>query len=232
MVLYPEPGTDGVMLAVNDDSFAIHYLYWDGSAWGGDNELETTSGETKNQPFLFLWPGAVGSPPPTYTISGTVFEDISGDVLNDGTIGDASNPGVQDTNVYLYLDVDGDGVAEATDTYMTTVPTDANGDYSFPGLSNGKYFVVVDSKTVRSTAPALSSNDVWAEQTYGPAVSECADGSGGTVNDPTPGPCYGGRRAGVSDNLTTWHSGQSILPRSLSPRPTRATSISGSRSMS
>ncbi len=148
-----------------------------------------------------------------YAISGTVFEDIAGDVLNDGTIGGANNPGVQDTDVHLYRDTDGDGIAEVTDTYLTTVPTDANGDYSFPGLSSGKYFVVVDSKTVRSTAPAISSNDVWPEQTYGPGVSECADGAGGTVNDPTPGPCYGGRRAGVSDNLTTWYTGAEHLAK-------------------
>ena len=213
VMLYPEPSTDGVMLAAQDANSDLSYTYWNGGGWGSPSVLETNSGETKNQPFLFLWPGTVGSPPPTYTISGTVFEDVAGDVLNDGAIGGASNPGVQDTDVHLYLDVDGDGVTEATDTYMTTVPTDANGDYSFPGLSNGKYFVVVDSKTVRSTAPALSSNDVWAEQTYGPAVSECADGSGGTVNDPTPGSCYGGRRAGVSDNLTTWYSGSEHLAK-------------------
>ncbi|NNF68554.1 MAG: right-handed parallel beta-helix repeat-containing protein, partial [Acidimicrobiia bacterium] len=62
-MLYPEPGTDGIMLAVNDDSNHIHYLYWDGSSWGPDNELETNSGDNKNQPFLFLWPGTTGSPP-------------------------------------------------------------------------------------------------------------------------------------------------------------------------
>ena len=62
MALYPEPGTDAAMVAVQDDNSDVHYLYWNGSAWGADNELETSSGETKNQPFLFLWPGAVGSP--------------------------------------------------------------------------------------------------------------------------------------------------------------------------
>ena len=36
--------------------------------------LETDSGETKNQPFLFLFDAAA-----TYSISGTIYEDINGD---------------------------------------------------------------------------------------------------------------------------------------------------------
>ncbi len=211
MMLYSEPGSPGVVVAAQDVVSDLHYLYWDGTAWGADNELETNSGETKNQPFLFLWEGVTGSPPPTYAISGMVFEDIAGDVLNDGTVGDASNPGVENTDVHLYLDVDDDGIPEATDTFVTTVQTGAGGDYSFPGLSSGKYFVVVDSKTVRSTALATSYSDIWAEQTYGPAWRSCADGLGGTVVVVPAGPCYGGRRAGTSDDLTTWYSGTEHL---------------------
>ncbi len=55
MMLFGEPGADGAMLAAQDDSSDLHYVYWNGTAWGTDNELETSSGETKNQPFLFLW---------------------------------------------------------------------------------------------------------------------------------------------------------------------------------
>ena len=62
-MLYPEPETDGVMLAVNDDSNDVHYLYWNGSSWGTDHELETSSGEVKNQPFLFLWNAATARSP-------------------------------------------------------------------------------------------------------------------------------------------------------------------------
>ena len=139
---------------------------------------------------------------------GTVFEDEAGDGLADGAVGGSNNPGVPNVDVHLYHDVDGDGVPEATDSYQTTVQTDVNGDYSLPGLTAGKYFVVVDSKTVQPGSgldTGWVATDVWAEQTYGPAASFCADGSGGTASKPV-GSCYGGRRASVSDDLTTWHS--------------------------
>jgi hypothetical protein len=54
MMLYPSMVDDGLMLAVQDDESDLHWIPWNGSAWGSDNELETDSGETKNQPFLFL----------------------------------------------------------------------------------------------------------------------------------------------------------------------------------
>ncbi len=54
MTLSPGSGTDGLMLAVQDDGSDLHWIHWNGSAWGPDHELETSSGETKNQPFLFL----------------------------------------------------------------------------------------------------------------------------------------------------------------------------------
>ncbi|MCP4249031.1 MAG: hypothetical protein GY778_18460, partial [bacterium] len=148
--------------------------------------------------------------PSTYSISGTVFEDIAGDVLNDGAIGDANNPGVQNVVVNLYRDIDGDGVAEASDPYVNTVITAVGGSYSFAGLSNGKYWVIIESKLVRSTAIAVSYDDIWAEQTYGPGISKCADGAGGTANK-LAGPCYGGRLAGVSDNPNIWYTGAEHL---------------------
>ncbi len=147
----------------------------------------------------------------THSISGTVFEDVVGDVLSDGTIGDANNPGAGSVDVHLYLDTDGDGIAEATDTFHSTLQTDPSGAYTFSGLSSGKYFVVVDLKTVTPAAGTALPGDVWAEQTYGPGFRFCANGSGGTVAVTPAGPCYGGRRAGVSDDLTTWYSGAEHL---------------------
>ena len=54
MMLFPGSGTDGIMLTVQDDDSDLHWIHWNGNSWGPDNELETDSGETKNQPFLFL----------------------------------------------------------------------------------------------------------------------------------------------------------------------------------
>jgi hypothetical protein len=54
IILYPSISDDDLMLAVQDDVSGLHWIPWNGSAWGPDSELETNSGETKNQPFLFL----------------------------------------------------------------------------------------------------------------------------------------------------------------------------------
>ena len=54
---------------------------------------------------------------------------------------------------------------------------------------------------------------MWAEQTYGPAGSSCANGIGGTAVRVSAGPCYGGRSATLSDDLATWHAGAEHLAR-------------------
>ena len=204
MMLYTEPDTDGVMFAVQDAGNDLHYLYWNGSSWGSDNELETNTAEIKNQPFLFLWPGSVGVAPPAYTVSGTVFEDVVGDVLNDGTIGDAANPGAPNVDVYIYED-DGDGNLDGGDTLVGGAPiaTDVNGDYSAT-VMDGDYFVVVDSKTVASSQdPGAAAGDVWAEQTYGPVGGFCDTGVS-YAKRATAGPCYGGIASSISDDFSQW----------------------------
>ena len=55
MTLSSDPMSDRIMLAVNDDNADVSYVLWDGSGWGTPTEHEVDSGETKNQPFLFLW---------------------------------------------------------------------------------------------------------------------------------------------------------------------------------
>jgi hypothetical protein len=62
MLLYPRSATDEVMLAVQDNGNDLNYLRWSGSAWGSANERETNTGETKNQPFTFLWGVAAAAP--------------------------------------------------------------------------------------------------------------------------------------------------------------------------
>ena len=149
--------------------------------------------------------GAYEAGPLGQTISGTVFEDIVGDVLNDGTVGDANNPGVQNADVYLYQD-DGDTVLDAGDTLIGGAPTkaDASGNYAFTGLTDGNYFVVVDSKTVGSTQdPAAVQGDIWAEQTYGPVGGYCDTGIGFAIRV-AAGPCYGGITSNISDDFSQW----------------------------
>jgi hypothetical protein len=140
-----------------------------------------------------------------HEISGTVFEDIAGDVLADGSIGDANNSGVEGVDVYLYLD-DGDTGLDAGDTLIGGAPTqtDTSGTYSFTGLSDGDYFLVVDSKTVGSTQdPGAVQADIWAEQTYGPVGGYYDNGIGVGIRV-TAGPCYGGIAGHLSDDFSQW----------------------------
>ena len=55
MTLDSDPATDSIMLSIQDANNDLHFIHWDGADWGGDNELATDTGETKNQPFVFLW---------------------------------------------------------------------------------------------------------------------------------------------------------------------------------
>ena len=55
MTLDSGPTSDHVMLAVQDSQQDVHYLRWNGATWSVDHELTTTSGETKNQPFVFIY---------------------------------------------------------------------------------------------------------------------------------------------------------------------------------
>ena len=154
MMLYPEPGTDGVMLAVQDTSSDLHYLYWDGTVWGSDNELETSTGETKNQPFLFLWNAAsVGPMPPaaaddsastpvdtavvvdvlgndtdpngdTLTVQ-SVTQGSNGSVVNNGTdVTFTPNASWSGSDTFTYTASDGNG---GTDTATVTVTVEPPG---------------------------------------------------------------------------------------------------------
>ena len=55
LILDSDPLSDQIMLAAQDDGSDINYVLWNGSSWGTPNALRSTSGETKNQPFVFLY---------------------------------------------------------------------------------------------------------------------------------------------------------------------------------
>lgn len=140
-------------------------------------------------------------------ISGTVFEDISADGLGDGdsnlndTSGDQRSKSSVD--IYLYEDTNSNSQLDASDVLKDTNSTNGDGEYNF-SVSNGKYFVVVDSKTVTQTYNSgYSINDVWAEQTYSSDGGFCSDGSGGTLSLAADGGCYGGRRGNWDDDASS-----------------------------
>ncbi|MEO1021087.1 MAG: SdrD B-like domain-containing protein [Bacteroidota bacterium] len=133
-------------------------------------------------------------------ISGTIFEDITGDELIDGdsVFTDASGDQQPLANVEVHLYQDGgNSTLDASETFVETQVTDAQGNYSFNISTNGTYWVVVDSKT-----GDLTDGSYWGEQTYGPVGAICADGTGGQAAIKTvAGPCYAGRRGDQSDDI-------------------------------
>jgi uncharacterized repeat protein (TIGR01451 family) len=89
------------------------------------------------------------------SISGTKFEDNNFNGLFDTT--DGTDTGIEDWPISLYLD-DGDGEFDADDELVEEVLTDANGDYTFDGLSDGTYHVV------EGDAPDGGDPTLWQHQ--------------------------------------------------------------------
>ncbi len=55
VLLKSDPASDEIMLSVQDDANDLNLSLWNGSIWGTPVELETETGEDKNQPFEFMW---------------------------------------------------------------------------------------------------------------------------------------------------------------------------------
>ncbi|HIF9181513.1 TPA: GEVED domain-containing protein, partial [Photobacterium damselae] len=150
------------------------------------------------------------------SVTGTVFEDITGDGLTDGdaTFNDnlGDQRGLPGVTVTIYLD-DGDNLPDSGDTVVATDVTDANGNYSFTGLANAVYWVASDAPTTASNG----SGGLVAEQTIGMEAlstiptpfaiqSYCADGAGGSILTTNAthsfDVCYGGKTATGADVTT------------------------------
>ncbi|MBI5848187.1 MAG: DUF11 domain-containing protein [Nitrospirae bacterium] len=88
----------------------------------------------------------VATPPPSFgfrplrSIGDTIFSDLLG-----GTSGvqDAGEPGIAGVVVSLYRNIAPLGTFDGSDTLISTVTTDASGQYLFSGLADGEYIVSV-----------------------------------------------------------------------------------------
>lgn len=146
-----------------------------------------------------------------YDISGGVWEDIDGD----GAISD-DGVGVAGATARLYLD-DGDGVISAGDTLKDTVATDGSGAYTFTGLGNYTYWVVLDSTTVSSTAGlngGFDQGDLWAEQTYSGIGGVSYDGATYSYTT-SAGSLLGGMQVGVSDDAGSLLTAEHVIRRTI-----------------
>ena len=101
----------------------------------------------------------------SYSISGIVFEDVDnlGNPYNDTE--DHLQPNVK---VRLYQEDDAYTYLSGGDFYLDSTTTDASGAYTFSGLTNNDYYVVVDSRDIKvqSLNGGFSDSSVWAEQTF------------------------------------------------------------------
>ena len=156
--------------------------------------------------------------PAAFSVSGTVFEDVAGNVLDGAeAIGDAANPVIGGADVYLYLD-DGTspGTPDGSDAIQNggaPVITNGSGVFTFASLSDGTYWVVVDSRTVSPSTgvhPSYLATTPWAEQTFGPDQGWCANGAGGTAERVGAGPCYGGVDGANDDDISALTSSEHV----------------------
>ncbi len=141
-------------------------------------------------------------------ISGTVFEDITGDGYQEDTnFGDASGDqqGLEDVVVHLFKD-GGDGLATGVDdVYVTSDTTSNTGSYSFQIGEDADFWIVVDSRSGE-----LSNGTTWGEQTYAASGALCEDGTGNTTETTALGHCFGGRRGDISDNVPANPAGSDL----------------------
>jgi parallel beta-helix repeat protein len=141
------------------------------------------------------------------SISGTVFEDIAGNLLVGEAIGDTNNPGVSGVTVTLWKD-GGDGVASGIDDVLVgTTTTTIGGGYNFT-IDTGTYWTVIDSRTIVSSTAlnaTFTNADTWAEQSYGVAGALHSTGF-----QPVSGALHGGRNIETSDDAATLSTSEHV----------------------
>lgn len=141
------------------------------------------------------------------TISGTVFEDVTGDGLASGTITTGDQRPISGVTVRLWADTAHDGVLGKGDSFVASTTTNAAGVYSFTDQLANSYFVTVDAPTKNGGI----STGILGEQTYA-SSNNLGIGNAGAIsafcdlnknNAPvvrtTNGACYGGRQGAVAD---------------------------------
>ncbi len=80
MMATSDPNSDQIMCLVQDNGSNLYSLLWDGSAWTA-SKLEPDTGETKNQPFLFLWESGCTDCIDTLNLENVYIQTIGADQL-------------------------------------------------------------------------------------------------------------------------------------------------------
>jgi len=147
------PGTDEIMWAIQDHNSDLHMMRWDGSAMDPAITVETNTGDTKNQPFLFLWDIESSSNQPP------VLAAIGAQATNE--------------NANLSFAVSASDVESTPSLTTSTLPTgatftdngDGTGDFDWTptflqsGVFNVWFYATDDSAAVDSEQVAITVNE-------------------------------------------------------------------------
>jgi uncharacterized repeat protein (TIGR01451 family) len=112
--------------------------------------LTTLTASTNNNFFDYL-----PSPASYSTISGTVWNDVNGNGTNE-----VAETGLPNVEMDLVQEVNTNGLVDSGEPMVASVTTDANGNYSFAGVTPGNYVIrETDLYGYYSTGDAQSPND-------------------------------------------------------------------------
>ena len=113
-----------------------------------------------------------------YSLKSAIGSKVFNDINNNG-IQDAGDNGFSGVTVKLYSDNTGaTGVIDGTDALVATLTTDADGNYLFTGLSDGKYIVSIEAPPSGYTYLGTDSDAGKTGQQLAATIS-----SGNTVLD-------------------------------------------------
>ncbi|WP_404307435.1 LamG-like jellyroll fold domain-containing protein [Neorhodopirellula lusitana] len=126
MMLVSDPVTNSLMLAAQDSDSDLHYIEWDGTAWGVDNELSTDTAETNQlRPFTFVYNSVAAPVDPVPSDLETTSSSHGGLNIND----DGGN------DIYLFAD-DGSSILGGLSALSYEVQFESNdADGGVPLLS-------------------------------------------------------------------------------------------------
>ena len=117
-------------------------------------------------------------------MSGNVWEDTDVDGIKDA----GENTGIENVEIELYFDNDGDGIIDSEDEYLNSVFTDANGDWSFEFATIGHLIAYLKESSLpndyalttadKTTANFTSSGQTDASNNYGANSGADCDNDG------------------------------------------------------
>ncbi len=192
MELTSDPLTNSIMLGVQDSDSDLHYLRWNGEAWGMDNEVSTNTGETVLRPFTFVFDAAAPNAAPVNTVPGAqaVAEDttlaISSISVND-TNGNLSTVQLSVTNGTLNVTLSGSATismgANGTNTLtLSGSQADINATLATLTYQGTLNYVGADTLTVLSTDSNGATDSDNVAITVGMFVDTTSDVSDGDTS--------------------------------------------------